>query len=459
MSIHCQLVLVCDVYLTCSPDDFAGPDWNVGPYVETYTDHVGREVRTDAATRATNFPASLAGRLLGQSADSSQQVRFTTDDVNTRWDNHQPWNADVPAVLPAPTLLRRAELLVSAPGVHDHEGSRPGILALRFEITAATFADAVGVADSLARQRGRQGESQLHGALTYKMLRTLHTSISSRLSFPTDAPAGSDTESSIYSMLMIDQAAASVEPDKLELDIKQAYSAASCQNPDKLHASEDALDRALNAAVPLSKSWTALFLRHGASFIVHTANDDPYRRFMPIYFGTLYADAVMLVRLQMLLVRQVEGATEALLERAATDPHLGSVSRDFEHLDRQLAINSARYWMRRSESNAGNSVKIIHAIQDAMAFTDRLAALDAQIDGLARLSEADAQKRSLEASNKLGKVVTLMGSVAIPVTIATDTFQLLGLAVTVPNISGLAVCIAVTGGLTWFGLNRLLPRP
>jgi hypothetical protein len=185
---------------------------------------------------------------------------------------------------------------------------------------------------------------------------------------------------------------------------------------------------------------------------------DPFRSFMPIYLGTLYTDAVMLVRLQLLIVRQVETATDSLLERAAANPHLGSVSEDFENLDRQLAINSARYWMRRSESNAGNAIKIIHAIQDAMSFTTRLGALDAHIDGLARISDADAQKQYLDAHKKLATIVTLMGSVAIPVTFATDLFQLLDLPVTLLSICGLVLGILLLGGITWWGLRRLLSK-
>ncbi|MDN3905745.1 hypothetical protein [Arthrobacter sp. YD2] len=450
MSVSCRLVLICDVRLIGGAENLSD-EWQPGPFVETYTDHMGRDVRTDAATRATNFPASLAGRLFGTPA--SQQVRFSTGILDVPWDRELPWT-DEP-ILPASTTLRHAELLVAAPEAENREGQRPGILALHLDVEGATFADAVGVANRLARQRGGQGESALHGALTYKRLRSLHASMCGGVMFPTDDDAGAETESSIYSMIMIDQ-----EPGTgpVELDIEQAYSAASCQDPGKLHASQNALERAASSVERLSRSWSALFLRHGAAFMVHTDPDDAFRRFMPIYFGTLYTDAVMLVRLQMLIVRQMELAAESLLERAAGNPHLGAVSEDFDHLDRSLAINSARYWMRRSESNAGNSIKIVHRIQDAMSFPTRLGALDAHIDGLARLSDADAQKTYLAAQNRLATVVALIGTIAVPVTIAIDGFQLLELAVTPGNMAGLAGAILLLGGGMWTWLSRLLPR-
>lgn len=452
MSVHCQLVLVCDVRLTGN-FEYSSEEWQPGPFVETYTDHMRREVRTDAATRATNFPASLAGRLFGSSADPSQNVRFSTGVLDVPWD--QDLSRDGKPLLAASTTLRHAELLVSAPDAQDRAGLRPAILALHFDVKGRTFADAVSVANSLARQRGGRGESPLHGALTYKGLRALHASMCGGLVFPTDEDAVMETESSIYSMVLIDQ-----EPfaDPMKLDIKQAYSAASCQDPGQVHASEGALERASTSVEPLSKSWSALFLRHGAAFVMHTGPEDGFRRFMPIYFGTLYTDAVMLVRLQMLIVRQAELAAESLLERAAGNPHLGAVSEDFDHLDRQLAINSARYWMRRSESNAGNSIKIIHRIQDAMSFTTRLAALDAHIDGLARLSDADAQRNYLAAQNRLASVVALIGTIALPITIAIDGFQLLELEVTPFSIAGLLVAILLLGGAAWTLLSRLLPR-
>lgn len=93
-----------------------------------------------------------------------------------------------------------------------------------------------------------------------------------------------------------------------------------------------------------------------------------------------------------------------------------------------------------------------------MSFTARLSALDAHIDGLARLSEADAQKSYLNAHNKLATVVTLIGSVTIPVTVATEAFQLLELPVTPISISGLLLSICLSGGLTRAWLNRMLPK-
>ena len=450
MSVVCRLVLVCDVDVRQAPESSDG-EWRAGPYVETYTDHMGREVRTDAATRATNFPVSLADRLFGTSSESSAPVRFSTASLDVSW------STDVQPVLSGQTSLRHAELLLSEPSSLGQDSSRPGILALHFEVTAPSFADAVQVANLLARQRGGLGASPIHGALTYERLRSLHSALCRGLVFPTDGEFGAETESTVYSMILIDQM--TVEgADTGMLSIKQAYSAASCQDFERLHASGAALDRASESVLQLSKSWSALFLRHGASFVVHADVHDPFRSFMPIYLGTLYTDAVMLVRLQLLIVRQVETATDSLLERAAANPHLGSVSEDFENLDRQLAINSARYWMRRSESNAGNAIKIIHAIQDAMSFTTRLGALDAHIDGLARISDADAQKQYLDAHKKLATIVTLMGSVAIPVTFATDLFQLLDLPVTLLSICGLVLGILLLGGITWWGLRRLLSK-
>lgn len=450
MSVTCRLVLVCDVDVTQTAESSDG-GWCAGPYVETYTDHMGRGVSTDGATRATNFPVSLAGRLFGRTSGSSGQVRFSTQSLNVSW------NTDVQPILSGQTSLRHAELLLSEPSALGQDSNRPGILALHFEVTAPSFADAVKVANLLARQRGGLGASPIHGALTYERLRGLHPELCRGLVFPTDRDFGAETESTVYSMILIDQLTAE-DADPGMLSIKQAYSAASCQDIERLHASGEALDRASKSVLQISKSWSALFLRHGASFVVHTDVHDPFRSFMPIYFGTLYTDAVMLVRLQLLIVRQVETAAESLLERAAANPHLGSVSDDFENLDRQLAINSARYWMRRSESNAGNSIKIIHAIQDAMSFSLRLGALDAHIDGLARLSDADAQKQYLHAHNKLATVVTLLGSVAIPVTFATDLFQVLDLPVTLLSICGLAIGVFLLGGVTWWGLRRLLSK-
>ena len=449
MTVSSRLVLVCDVAVSSG---FEGPGggWLSGPHVETYTDHKGRTVRTDGAARASNFPASLAGRLFGNHGDTPNRTRFATGPLGVRWDT-----GDVD--LPASTTLHHAELLIAAPGAHDGARNRAGVLALHFEVVAADFADAVHVANNLARQRGGSGESQLHGALTYSQLRRLHPGLCSGIVLPTDAEAGTETEPTIYSRMMLDQMRGE-GADPQALDVRQAYSAASGQDIKELHASADALDRASASALRLSRSWSALFLRHGASFLVHTEVDDPYREYMPIYFGSLYADALMLVRLQVLMVRQMESAAESLLEQAAANPHLGAVSDGFEALDRQLAVNSARYWMRRSESNAGNSVKVIHGIQDAMSFTTRLGALDAQIDGLARLSDADAQKSHLAAQNRLAAVVTLMGSIAIPVTIAIDAFQLLGLPVTAVTLAGLVVTIALFAGITWKGLTRLMPR-
>jgi hypothetical protein len=450
LSVTCRLVLVCDVDVAQVPENTDG-EWRAGPFVETYTDHMDREVTTDAATRATNFPVSLAGRLFGKTNASSDQVRFSTDSLNVSW------NIDVQPILSGQASLRHAELLLSEPSPLGQDSNRPGILALHLEVTAPSFADAVQVTNLLARQRGGIGASPIHGALTYERLRRVHPELCRGLVFPTDGEFGAETESTIFSMILIDQMTVE-DADPGMLSIKQAYSAASCQDIERLHASGEALDRASKSVLQISKSWSALFLRHGASFVVHTHAQDPFRGFMPIYFGTLYTDALMLVRLQLLIVRQVESAAESLLERAAANPHLGSVSEDFENLDRQLAINSARYWMRRSESNAGNSIKIIHAIQDAMSFPLRLGALDAHIDGLARISDADANKQSLEAQKKLTKIVTLLGSIAIPVTFATDLFQVLGLPATLLSICGLAVSIFLLGGITWWGLRRNLSR-
>lgn len=447
MSVVCHLVLVCDVGVTPVLTILGGA-WVPGPYVHEYTDHRGREVKTDAASRATNFPVSLAGRLFGEVNESSDSVRWSTKLLN------RLWNTDGIPSSPVVTSLLFGELLISARDVAGG-GDRPGVLALHFDVTAPSLAEAVLVANVLARQRGGSGGSQLHGALTYGQLRTLHSDMCRGLAFPTDTGAAVETESTIYSMMQTDQMVVD-GADPAALSIAQAYSVASCQDPDRLHASQDALDRALNAVVPLSKSWSALFLRHGAAFMAHTSRDDAFRRFMETYFRTLYTDAVMLVRLQIQILRQAEVSIGNLLEDAATTTHLGSVSKAFEDLDRQLAVNSARYWMRRSESNAGNSIKIIHSIQNAMSFDTRLNALDAQIDGLARISAADAQKNYLYSQKKLTTVITLMGSIAIPVTFATDAYQLLGLPATFMSIGGLVLGIVILGGITWWGLRRLL---
>ena len=447
MSVVCRLVLVCDVGVT-QVLAILGQDWVPGPYVHEYTDHMGRVVHTDAASRATNFPVNLASRLFGEVNESSARTRWSTKLLN------RVWSSDGMPASRAETSLVRAELLISAPNAVGG-GDRPGVLALHFKVTAPSFAEAVQVANLLARQRGGAGASQLHGALTYGRLRTLHSDMCRGLAFPTDPGAAAETESTIYSMMQIDQMVVD-GADPTVLSIPQAYSVASCQDPDRLHASEDALDRALNAVVPLSRSWSALFLRHGAAFLAHTTMDDAFRRFMETYFRTLYTDAVMLVRLQIQILRQTEVAIGKLLEDAATTTHLGSVSKAFEDLDRQLVINSARYWMRKSESNAGNAIKIIHSIQNAMSFDTRLDALDAQIDGLARISAADAQRKYLDSQKKLTTVVTLMGSIAIPVTFATDVYQLLGLPATLTNIGGLVLGVVVLGGITWWGLRRLL---
>lgn len=159
---------------------------------------MGREVITDADTRATNFPASLAGRLFGTSGERHRCSLL-------HYPARPPLECRGTACLPAQTTLRHAELLVSAPDSQTQDSERPGILALHLSATVDCFADAMTVANNLARQRGGRGGSQLHGALAYERLRTLHTSICRGLVFPTEVAVGAETESTIYSMILIDQ--------------------------------------------------------------------------------------------------------------------------------------------------------------------------------------------------------------------------------------------------------------
>ncbi|UVI34729.1 hypothetical protein [Brevibacterium spongiae] len=256
-------------------------------------------------------------------------------------------------------------------------------------------------------------------------------------------PTGSDAaEGSIYTLTLNSRTSDSGD---WAVDDEELYRCAALQTTEKAHSARSRIEEATKTKRSISKSWSMLALRHGASFQLHSPKEDDFRQFAPVYFHTLYTDAYMLARLQTQLLRSWERPAYSILSGTVGSDDLSSARDQMMRLERAVAVDSARYWLKKTEANTGKSISILHDAQEAQRVSQRLASLETQIATLARLAERDATNRRTKAQETLSAIAMVLAVAVFPITIANDLVSLFGIKL--PSLVLVLILIVLAGAL------------
>jgi hypothetical protein len=438
----CRLVILVDAVISGT---VPAEKWNVGPHLIDYISQDGSPVVTDASARATNFPSTLGPFLHGH--DPLHLLNGFSTRYHSRIGSIPIDMRLVPGYTPATEkgslVYERAELLRSTAG--DENGNL-AIMAVHTKILASSIDEGIRLVNTLTRSRAAGGGDMRRGAASISILEQANLLDDSVMI--TDVLLGTDSDGIAYSMVYFESAVPKaiegpVAPpvsqitdenletgsDKLDFLDLQLYSAASAQSPLKTHATASRMRVALKDTIRLSKSWSALVLGHGAAFQVHTSQDDEYRTYMYTYFCTLYVDALMLSRIQDLLVRFYERGLNATLGLSRTDSEIDRISQRVSELDVSLAINGARYLIHGVVAHTGKSIRILSAYRDAVSLSSRLLFVENQIDNLSRLAnnerlakETSTKALKAKTDSRIEQLLAMIAVVAIPVTLTSEVY-------------------------------------
>lgn len=415
-----DVVLLCDVVLDTAEVD-ASRHWSRGPYIHTYQDHQGRTVSTDRDARATNFPASLAHYLLGSHAHPTRAVV----ESETRW--HTPSSLTIaPLGLDGPEgegrnavfEIHRLEILAHLSGKTDE---RLGILAVHGTVRADSPGDQIQAVTTLASARSRVPGQHARGVELIRHLRS--SGLMDAIAAAGDTHLLSGAEAGVYPLVL-------ARPHGRDLDLEASaqrldvngddlalFCAASGQRPDRLRSAPARIKDALDKKIVLSTSWQALVMRKGASIVLSADVDPGFEHLARIYARTLYTDALMLARLQDLLVREYETEMHLVLVDSAEGPGEDGVSRRWRTLGRRIATDRARYWMSPAISTTGHAIMFLRGYHDSVRLHDRLDAVDDQARTLTAFADQDARESQTRAQDRIALLVGVFGVVAVPLAI------------------------------------------
>lgn len=420
-SAELAVVLLCDVLIDHEQIE-RSRRWKSGPFPFRYEDHQGRTVTTDAAARATNFPASLAPFLMG--------TRSSAPGTGTA-DREVRWHAEPDAQLAPLELERSGAEVPTATFTIDHlEGlayvdrSRResfGILAVHGTMRAESFGQAVQAVTSLATARARQEHDHTRGAKLFSFLR--QADLMEGVTAAGETTLVSGTEAGVYPLVLfrsdaqdpaLGQSAKQLALNRGELAL---FCAASGQRPDSLRSTSARIGAALEHRMPLSRSWQALVMRKGAAIMLSSAADPDFVPMAEIYVRTLYSDALMLARLQDFLVREYENDMHLLVGSSIVLEDLSSDTDRWRPLSRRIAVDRARYWMSPALSTTGHAIMFLREYQAAVRLHDRLDAADEQVRTLTALADQDSRDAQTRAQERVALLLGIFGVIAIPLTI------------------------------------------
>lgn len=415
-----DVVLLCDVVLDTAKID-ASRHWSRGPYIHTYQDHQGRTVSTDRDARATNFPASLAPYLLGSRTHRARAVV----ESETRW--HTPISSAIaPLGLDAPggegrnavLEIDRLEILAHLSGT---TGERLGILAVHGTVRADRLGDQIQAVTTLASARSRVPGQHARGVALMHHLRS--SGHMDAIAAAGDTQLLSGAEAGVYPLIV-------ARPHGRDLDLEASaqrlgmngddlalFCAASGQRPDRLRSAPVRIKDALDKKIVLSRSWQALVMRKGASIMLSADVDPGFEQLARIYARTLYTDALILARLQDLLVREYETEMHLLLADSGQWPEEDGASRRWRTLGRRIATDRARYWMSPAISTTGHAIMFLRGYHGSVRLHDRLDAVDDQARTLTAFADQDARESQTRAQDRIALLVGVFGVVAVPLAI------------------------------------------
>lgn len=451
MTVELRVALLCDAHVDTAKLD--RDLWAPGPYKLQYVDHKGKDVVTDRLARSTNFPGVVAPYLFGTDPVSPSSDRSSTsifeDEVRFHRRAAEPYSLSATSIADGVGVeemyIDRIELLAASQGLSGRpevrEIERPAVLALQLRVRVREVDVAIDLIERLCRERAESGNSYVRGFQTHNIVYSLGE-LSNGIVFPSKLEEGA--EGSVYSVVLDDTTNRSRGVEVSEVtqsipDEDRMFRIAAAQPLARFHSSDVSVSRAKDEIRHLSRSWSMLFLRHGAVFQLHSPLDDRFRRFADIFFSTLYIDAVMLARLQAQLVRRWELEVGRLLESTLDSPDLGALNSELVLLLRDMAIDQSRYLIRRSVSHTGSAVSVLHVCQDVLELQERIDGLEEHVSRLAVLADRDDSARRSAAQERLSLLVTVIASVAIPVTFFVDMFQLLSIKVTSASVSVLLI--------------------
>ena len=463
------------------------PGWDTGVRVYTYVDHHGKAIRTTGSMRATDFAPVVAPYLEGCDADEAIAQDWDradadgTDGVLHGWETrfHRALRTEVTAALraglPVPpgdepdplagvsVQFEHCELLRAVATNPRRTGSTadarvPGILAAHLEVTAPDLDAATRAIDHLARDRG---EHARRGDYLRDILEATGV-LSTRSGAPvTSAVPGADSESTVYQAVLVDAPSGSAASgrageDALSLSNRALYGSASGQGTERSSSAPEKVTAALKTVLPLSPSWRVLVLRHGTAFQLTGPADDEYRAYAPIYFRTIYTDALMLGRLQGLLLRVLE--MDVLRESAPgadDDSRLDEHAEHLTSLSRELLTITTRYWMRGGVSNTGRANEILRAYWRAAETGELLDGIRSQLSELSELAERDLATATARREKRLEVVLAILGAVIIPVGPVIDLFSWGQVSATWLHGGAMALTILLLCGLLFLVLKQL----
>ena len=429
--------------------------WEPGVVEYTYADR-GREVRTTKAARATNFPPALRRYLYA--ADDDGDIGFETRFRRTVfWEVGSTQLAELGANFPGTRLtVTYVELLRSVSRLDA--SSSLGVMAVLAQVEAPDVATLTELVEWLSRVRGKDAPASPRGANAHRLLRQI--GILGGFA-KTDGVPGLASESTVYPVVLYRTDTS--DGDLTDRD-HELYAVAAAHRPDTMHSSPERVAEHSRSIERLSRTWSALVLRHGAAYQLHCPPETDFVPLATVYFRTLHVDALMLARLQGLLVRELE---QDLRDVATADgPRQGSMGEvlpGLETLDRELTLATVRYSMLGLISNSGKAVDLVRRFHEATGFEERRTILAQNVETLVALGQRDrartqsrAQHEQQLSQERLAEVVTVFGTVAIPVTVAIDLFSLLETGPGAGMLLALAVIAVLLGVATWTLLRRFL---
>ncbi|MGO1977327.1 hypothetical protein [Brachybacterium tyrofermentans] len=412
------VILLCDVVIHHGRV-VKSQRWKSGPFPIQYEDHRGRAVTTDAAARATNFPASLGPFLLGtgeaasQDGGEGQQIR---------------WHAQRPDTL-APLEIRSSgasagtaeftiDHLESLAHFDSSVSDRPGILAVHGTMHGESLGQVVEAVDSLATARAQTERDHTRGAVLFAFLRG--AGLMDGVTLAGEANLVSGSEARVYPLVLVHSDVQDPALDRVreEAGVKREelalFCAASGQRPDSLRSTPTRIQKALEHSMPLSRSWRALVMRKGAAIMLASTADPKFVPLAEIYARTLYSDALMLARLQDFLVREYENDMHRLVGNSLKPSDLSVEIDRWRPLSRRIAVDRARYWMNPASSTTGHAIMFLREYQAAVCLHDRLGAADQQVHALTTFAEQDSREAQTRAQERVALLLGIFGVIAIP---------------------------------------------
>jgi len=410
------LLLAVDVDVLSDVEPPQG-GWERGVIEEDYSFN-GKSLRTTAEARATNFPPLLRPVLYGSGSGAMvHATRFRMSAALLQALNSGYGQGEL--------SFQSVELLRALPV--ENSSRVPGILMMQLRITHRDLDELSAAVAALSHERVEAQRGFTRGGDIFSKLEEAGV-LGTHVQRP---DPGADTAPPIYPTVLFRTGQPGGGVDSPTMRDVELFAVASAQSPSKIHAAQTKVDERVQGALRLSRSWSALILRHGSAFQLHDAEGERFEQ-AEVYFRSLYADGIAFSRLQDRLLRALESRVRVLLLTSkADDVDASRFARAANSLNRSLLIQATRYGLTGLVASTGKVMDVTAAYRRAASVDLRYQTTDDLLQRLVEVSSADRDNRretliaaQVAAQERQNRLIALVGAVVLPATLVMDAIGL-----------------------------------